>query len=201
MADRHRVARRRRIVDSPGREEVVSAKVYVTVTDERRGAVSTGWRRLALAIAILATAAVLLVTSLPSGRGRGRSSSAPVSRLATTARSTQLPPTASTSSTSCVDAAGYGGLGGRASAFDANNNDSTGPAEPSPGTAWYVVTATARGCVTAFSVQDGASPPLTGRDLLFLVSHPYLPRGAKQLVNTNSCAVWKSEITSSVSSL
>jgi hypothetical protein len=44
----------------------------------------------------------------------------------------------------------------------------------------------------AFSVQDGAWPPLTARALLLLVSHPYLPRDAKQLVNVESCAVWKS---------
>jgi hypothetical protein len=30
-----------------------------------------------------------------------------------------------------------GGLDGRVSAFDANHNDSTGPAEPTPGAAWY----------------------------------------------------------------
>ena len=76
--------------------------------------------------------------------------------------------------------------------FDPNNNNSTGPAGPSPGTAFYAVTATSRGCVTAFAVQDSTTPPLTARDLLFLVSHPYLPGDAKQLVNTPSCAVWKS---------
>jgi hypothetical protein len=78
------------------------------------------------------------------------------------------------------------------SAFDANNNDSTGAAGPSPGNAFYVVTATARGCVTAFAVQDSATPPLTARDLLVLVSHPFLPGDAKQVVHTHSCIVWKS---------
>src|SRR5437763_7707515 len=37
----------------------------------------------------------------------------------------------------CIAGNGYGGLGGRADAFDANNNDSPGPSGPTPGTAWY----------------------------------------------------------------
>jgi hypothetical protein len=78
------------------------------------------------------------------------------------------------------------------SAFDPNNNDSTGPAGPSPGTAFYTVTATAGGCVTGFAVQDSTNPPLTARELLILVSHPYLPGDAEQVVNTHTCAVWKS---------
>lgn len=94
--------------------------------------------------------------------------------------------------TACVDAPGYGGLGARTSAFDANNDGSTGPAAPTPGTAWYAVTATERGCVTAFSVQDAGSPPLTARELLVLVSDPYLPRDAKRLVLAGTCGVWKS---------
>jgi hypothetical protein len=76
--------------------------------------------------------------------------------------------------------------------FDANNNNSTDPAGPSPGPAFYTVTATARGCVTAFAVQEFMAPPPTARDLLFVVSHPYLPGDAKQLLNTHSCAVWES---------
>jgi hypothetical protein len=54
------------------------------------------------------------------------------------------------------------------------------------------VTAAAKGCVIAFAVQDSSTPPLTARDLLVLVSHPYLPGDAKQVVNTDRCAVWKS---------
>jgi hypothetical protein len=182
-----------RIPVEPRRDDDAAvAEVYPTVPGERRGAVSILWRYL-VAIAVLAIAAVLSVTSLGSDHGRGGSTSAPKSTLPATARSTQAPPTAaSTSPASCVDAVGYGGLGARIGVFDPNNNGSTGPAGPTPGTAWYEVNATARGCVTAFSVQDGSSPPLTGRDLLVLVSHPYLPRDAIQVENTDTCAVWKS---------
>jgi hypothetical protein len=35
----------------------------------------------------------------------------------------------------CITSGGYGGLGAYASAFDANDNDSTGLAEPTPGAA------------------------------------------------------------------
>lgn len=79
-------------------------------------------------------------------------------------------------------------------AFDANNNDSTGPAGPSPGNAFYVVTATARGCVTAFAVQDSATPPLTARNLLVLVNHPFVPGDARRVAATNTCAVWRSRV-------
>lgn len=171
-------------------EQDVSAEVYLIVPDEGRRAGAIGWRYLALAIAIAAAAAALVVMSLRLGAGR--SSSAPSMAGPRTAQSTQVPAAASASASSCVAASGYGGLGGRISAFDADNNNSAGPGQPSPGTAFYVVTGTARGCVTAFAVQDSSTPPLTARDLLVLVSHPYLPGDAKQVVNTDRCAVWKS---------
>ena len=142
------------------------SEVYVIVTGDGRPGVSIRRPYLALATAIVAAAAAILVAGLESGAGRDRSS--------------------------CVDAGGYGGLGGRVSAFDANNNDSTGPAGPSSGTAFYVVSAIARGCVTAFAVQDSASPPLTAHSLLGLVSRPFLPGDAERVVNTDRCAVWKS---------
>jgi len=150
------------IADPSGHE----SEVYVIVTGDGRRGVPISWRCLASAIAIAAAAAAILVASLESGGGRDRSS--------------------------CVDAGGYGGLGGRMSAFDANNNDSTGPAGPSSGTAFYVVTEIARGCVTAFAVQDSTSPPLTAHSLLGLVSRPFLPGDAERVVNTDRCAVWKS---------
>jgi hypothetical protein len=83
-------------------------------------------------------------------------------------------------------------LGGRLNAFDANNSNSVGQAGPTPGNAFYTVTGAVRGCVSAFAVQDSTTPPLTARDLLVLVSHPYLPDDAKQVVNADGCAVWKS---------
>jgi len=179
-----------RFVAAPSdHKQDVSVEVYLIVNDESR---RIGWRYLALAIAIAATAAALLVTSLRSGGRRSSSSSAPLTAGPLAARSTPVTSSASTSASLCVRALGYGGLGARVSDFDPNNNNSTGPAGPSPGTAFYAVIATARGCVTAFAVQDSTTPPLTARDLLFLVSHPYLPGDAKQLVNTPSCAVWKS---------
>jgi hypothetical protein len=151
-----------------GDDQDGSAELHLIVTDEGRGAVSTAWRYFTIATVLAAAGATVLVTSL--GRGAG----------------------ASTSAANCVGAPGYGGLGARLSAFDPNNNNSTGPAGPSPGTAFYTVTGTVRGCVTAFVVQDSTTPPLTARDLLILVSHPYLPGDAKQVVSTHSCAVWRS---------
>lgn len=146
---------------------------------------------LAIALVVVAVAVVLAVTSVDSNRSPGHPSSAS-SSLRATARSALIPLRAPAPSTSCVHAAGYGGLGARASAFSANNNGSTGPSEPTPGTAWYVVTGTTSGCVTSFSLQDTGSPPLSARYLLLLVSFPYLPRDAHRVVNTASCAVWKS---------
>ena len=178
------------VADRPEHEEDVSAEVYLMVPDEGRRAIAIGWRYLALAIAILVAGAALVVTSLSSGGGR--SASALATGAPRSAQSTQVRSAASTSPSSCISASGYGGLGGRLGAFDANNNNSTGPGAPSPGTAFYVVTAIARGCVSAFAVQDSSTPPLTAHDLLVLVGHPYLPGDAKQLVNTDRCAVWKS---------
>jgi hypothetical protein len=96
-----------------------------------------------------------------------------------------------TQSTSCIARHGYGGLGASARLFDANNNDSTGPAEPTPGAAWYLVNEITRGCVAAYSVQDSASPPLRSRDMLDLVS-AYLPDDAKPVVSTHNCVIYRS---------
>jgi hypothetical protein len=94
-------------------------------------------------------------------------------------------------SATCITRPGYGGLGAAVHLFAANNNGSTGPAEPTPGAAWYQVIGAARGCVTAYSVRDSARPPLGTQDMLDLVS-PYLPGDARQVVAHRSCAVWKS---------
>lgn len=170
-------------------EQDASVEVYLIVTDESRRTVSTGLRYLVFALAIAATGAALSLTSLGSG-WRGRSAARPLTAAA--ARSVSLTSSASRSASLCIRAGGYGGLGARLSDFDANNNNSTGPGEPSPGPAFYTVTATARGCVTAFAVQEFTTPPPTAPDLLFLVSHPYLPGDAKQILTTYGCAVWKS---------
>jgi hypothetical protein len=120
--------------------------------------------------------AVLAVAALLAGCGAGMKS---------------RPRTAAGQASSCIAGHGYGGLGARASAFDANNNGSTGPAEPTPGAAWYQVIGTARGCVTGYSVQDSAAPPLRASDMLALVS-PYLPRDARPVARTGTCTVWES---------
>jgi hypothetical protein len=184
-----------RFIADPSRDEHdVSAEVYLIVTDEGRRAESISWKHFAtaMAMAIVVAAAAIFATSLESGAGRGRASSRRIARISRSARSAQGPPPVAASASSCVDTPGYGGLGARVSAFDANNNDSTGAGEPSSGTAFYVVTATARGCTMGFAVQDGTTPPLTTRDLLVLVSNPFLPGDAKQVVNTGTCAIWKS---------
>ncbi len=93
---------------------------------------------------------------------------------------------------SCITSPGFGGLGGRADRFDANNNNTTDAAGPTPGAAFYQVDGTIGGCVAAFSVQDSAGPPLRAGEMLDLVSRGHLPGDAKPLVSTDSCAVWKS---------
>jgi hypothetical protein len=94
--------------------------------------------------------------------------------------------------TTCVTAPGFGGLGARATSFDANNNGSVGPAGPSPGTAWYEVRGTRRGCVVAYSVQESATPALRPHQMLSLVSRTYLPSDAQLVARGDSCIVWKS---------
>ena len=91
----------------------------------------------------------------------------------------------------CITHSGYGGLGASARLFDANNNNSTGPAEPTPGAAWYLVSGTVRGCVAAYSVQDSATPPLRTHEMLDLVSS-YLPGDAKPVVSEPDCIVYRS---------
>jgi hypothetical protein len=181
------------VADSSSHEQEVSAEVYLIVTAGGHcRAALVRWRYLALALAIFAAAAAILATNRESDRARSRSSSASVTWTRRSARSIHVTRAAPTPAASCVDVGGYGGLGGRISAFDANNNESTGPGGPSPGNAFYVVTATAKGCVTAFAVQDSTTPPLTARGLLVLVSHPFLPSDSKQVVDTDRCDVWKS---------
>jgi hypothetical protein len=92
---------------------------------------------------------------------------------------------------SCISRRGYGGLGASTDLFDANNNNTTGPAEPTPGAAWYQVIGVEGGCVTGYEVVDSAAPPLRAKDLLDLV-RPYLPGDAKQVASTGNCAVWRS---------
>jgi hypothetical protein len=127
--------------------------------------------------------ALLAATAVVAGCGGNiaRTRASPGAHLAT----------AGTPIRTCITRTGYGGLGASARLFDANNNDSTGPAEPTPGAAWYLVNAIAKGCVTAYSVQDSASPPLRTRDMIDLVS-PYLPRDAKAVVTTPGCVVYRS---------
>jgi hypothetical protein len=129
------------------------------------------------------------VSALIAGCGGGsssKSSSAPrapapaVAQASTAVRS------------SCITRQGFGGLGGRADRFDANNNNTTDAAGPTPGAAFYQVDGTIGGCVASFSVQDSAGPPLRAGEMLDLVSRGHLPRDAKPVVATESCAVWKS---------
>ena len=137
---------------------------------------------------VVATAVIALV----AGCGGSGSSSTVRSSAATAARSTHAPPNVFTRSSSCIPTNGYGGLGGSQHAFAANNNNSTGPAEPTPGAAWYQVIATQRGCVTAYSLQESGPAPLGAHAMLVLLSRGYLPADAEQVVNTSSCAVWRS---------
>lgn len=62
-------------VDPRGGPEVISVEVYVSVGDERRGAVWSGWRHLGLATVVVAMIAVAVVSSLSSGGVHSRSAS------------------------------------------------------------------------------------------------------------------------------
>jgi hypothetical protein len=144
------------------------------------GRVYRGWiRRIAFALA---------VTALVAGCGGGGGA-----RTAPSPAHGDGSPAAGVTGggAPCIKRSGYGGLGASVRRFDANNNNSTGPAEPTPGAAWYLVNAIARGCVAAYSVQDSASPPLRTRDMLDLVS-PYLPDDAKPVITTPDCVVYRS---------
>ena len=125
------------------------------------------------------------VSALLAGCGGGSSS-----RSSTTVAPVRDP--SPIASSSCVTEQGFGGLGGRTDHFDANNNNTTDAAGPTPGAAFYQVDGTIGGCVAAFSVQDSAGPPLRPGDMLDLVSRGHLPKDAKPVVSTPSCAVWKS---------
>jgi hypothetical protein len=150
-------------VDRPGREQFAAAEVHEIQVEDRRP--WSGWRHLGEVTAIIAIAAVLLAPDLPSSHR---------------------------AVTRCIHAPGYGGLGAGTSAFDANNDNSIRPAGPTPGAAWYFVTATTHGCVSGFALRDAGSPPLTAHELLFLVSNP-LPRDARRVVSGEGCAVWRSD--------
>jgi hypothetical protein len=129
------------------------------------------------------------VSALIAGCGGGsssKSSSAPPAPAPTIAQASRAV------RSSCITKQGFGGLGGRADRFDANNDNTTDAAGPTPGAAFYQVEGTIRGCVTEFSVQDSAGPPLRPADMLDLVSRGHLPRDARPVVSTESCAVWKS---------
>ncbi len=95
-------------------------------------------------------------------------------------------------SKTCITKQGFGGLGGSRDRFDANNNNTTGEGGPTPGAAFFQVDGTLRGCVSAYSVQDSAAPPLRAADMLDLVSSGHLPKDAAPVLSTDNCAVWKS---------
>jgi hypothetical protein len=149
------------------------------------------YRRGVRAPVLLAGVAVLLLAGCGGGRHRSSTS-------ATTAAQVSPGPVASAPApalptpTPCIAAPGFGGLGASVDRFDANNNGTIGRSEPSPGGAWYAVVGTARGCVTAYTVQDSGTPPLGTEQLLVLVAQGYLPRDAKQIISTGSCTVWQS---------
>ena len=144
--------------------------------------VSAGYRALIRKV-VFALAVTALAAGCGGGGGRTQTSSARAAGSQVTSITAQVGP--------CISRSGYGGLGARARLFDANNNNSTSPAEPTPGAAWYLVNAITKGCVAAYSVQDSASPPLRLGDMLDLVS-PYLPDDAKAVITTPDCVIYRS---------
>jgi hypothetical protein len=148
-------------------------------------------RRIAADVRVpLAFTAAVLAAALLAGCGGGGSPSKLRSR--TTTVHVSYPAPVVSAPRSCIKTAGFGGLGASANDFDANNDDSTGPAGPTPGAALYEVIATKGGCVAAFAVQDSASPPLKATDMVGMVSRGFLPKDARQVAASSSCAVWRS---------
>lgn len=138
--------------------------------------------------------ALILVAVIVAGCGGGRTSPSHVRRrppTPQTRQTRQTPLGGSGRSAPCITQRGFGGLGASVKLFDANNNDTTGEAGPTPGAAFYQVIGVLGGCVTAYAVWDQAGPPLKASDLINLLS-PYLPRDARELVETGGCAVWRS---------
>ena len=85
----------------------------------------------------------------------------------------------------------YGGLGASVAAFYASNPRGSG--EPPLGVAYYHVTATKRGRVTAFKMAINSKPATGPRGRLALVSGLDIPADATETkLNSTYCLVWHS---------
>lgn len=94
----------------------------------------------------------------------------------------------------CVGSGQYGGIGASVAAFKKQSPSAANPppSEYQAGIAFYEIKGTAQGCVTDYTITEATIPTQSSRDLLFLVGGIFLPDDAMQLVNQNTCAVWKS---------
>jgi hypothetical protein len=94
----------------------------------------------------------------------------------------------------CVGGREYGGIGASVTGFK-NQNPSAANPPPSQyqdGIAFDRIKGSVRGCVTDYTITEATTPTQSARDLLSLVGGIFLPSDAKQLVNQDTCQVWKS---------
>jgi len=86
----------------------------------------------------------------------------------------------------------YAGLGAAVRVFYAWN--AHGQGMPAAGVAYYRVTRTVRGRVTAYRARINAQPPSSALDRIELVASSDLPADAVETsLNTAYCVVWESQ--------
>jgi hypothetical protein len=151
----------------------------------------------------LAVAAIAAVSLAGCGSGRGSTAPSSVGSSPSTVTTDQTTPTSTSGSSTgghsqrskqasrCITKGGYAGLYATVAAFNADHN-TTKPSEPTPGVPWYHILLTARGCVTAYSVDELTSPPQSASDIVFLTDGISLPDDHTQAVDKGNCVVFSS---------
>lgn len=147
-----------------------------------------------------------------SGPGAATSGSTTVSTVSPTTASGQDATTSITASTrtstppkrrqppkphppkhECVGTGGYKGLYSTVSAFRSDHS-MTAPSAPIDGIDWNTITSTEHGCVTGYSVDEFASPPLGAADIMFLTDGINLPDDKTDVLDKDNCTVYSSAI-------
>lgn len=122
------------------------------------------------------------------------STTAKTSTSTSTASAVPLPAPAPKPAHACVDGGQYGGIGAAVAAFKKQNPTAANPppSEYLDGIAFYEIKGTARGCVTDYTITMSTTPTQSSRDLLSLLAGISIPSDAQQVVNQDTCGVWKS---------
>jgi len=66
------------------------------------------------------------------------------------------------------------------------------PSVPTDGIDWNTILSTEHGCVTAYSVDELASPPLGASDIMLLTDGIYLPDDRSDVLDKHNCTVYAS---------